>query len=128
VAELFNTDLSPVQQYLFMKLKIEPTSKVEVQYDKNESRLIKITKINDDDELAAAPPPFSMMHFEIHTASSSCNLGPRDVDDPITGIRARYQQEPEISFEGSEDSILKEFSENVLAKDPDILISSNQHS
>ena len=49
VAQLFNTDLSHVQQYLFTKLKIEPTSKVEVQYDKNESRLIKITKINEDD-------------------------------------------------------------------------------
>lgn len=29
---------------------------------------------------------------------------------------------------GSEESILKDFSEYVLAKDPDILISSNQHS
>ena len=48
VAQLFNTDLSHVQQYLFTKLKIEPTSKVEVQYDQNESRLIKITKINED--------------------------------------------------------------------------------
>jgi len=47
VVQLFNTDLSHVQQYLFTKLKIEPTSKVEVQYDKNESRLIKITKINE---------------------------------------------------------------------------------
>ena len=50
VVQLFNTDLSHVQQYLFTKLKIEPTSKVEVQYDKNESRLIKITKINEEDE------------------------------------------------------------------------------
>jgi hypothetical protein len=38
LVQLFNTDLSRVQQYLFTKLKIEPTSKVEVQYDKNESR------------------------------------------------------------------------------------------
>jgi hypothetical protein len=30
VAQLFNTDLSHVQQYLFTKLKIEPTSKVEI--------------------------------------------------------------------------------------------------
>jgi hypothetical protein len=31
VAQLFNTDLSHILQYLFSKLKIEPTSKVEVQ-------------------------------------------------------------------------------------------------
>ena len=31
VLQLFNTDLSHVQQYLFTKLKIEPTSKVELQ-------------------------------------------------------------------------------------------------
>ncbi|MGB6671027.1 MAG: hypothetical protein WBE34_01200, partial [Candidatus Nitrosopolaris sp.] len=73
VAQLFNTGLSHVQQYLFTKLKIEPTSKVEVQYDKNELRLIKITKINED--LGAAPPPFSILYFEIHTASSSSNFG-----------------------------------------------------
>ena len=81
VAQLFNTDLSPVQQYLLMKLKIEPTSKVEVQYDRNESKLLKITKIDDD--LVAAPPPFSILYFEIHTAPSSSNFG-HDVNDPIT--------------------------------------------
>ena len=72
--QLFNTDLSHVQQYLFTKLKAEPTRKVEVQYDKNELRLIKITKINEEDEMAAAPPPFSILYFEIHTTSSSYNL------------------------------------------------------
>jgi hypothetical protein len=59
VDQLFNTDLSHVQQYLFTKLKIEPTRKVEVQYDKNESRLTKIAEIEED--LAAAPPPFSIL-------------------------------------------------------------------
>ncbi len=127
VVQLFNTDLSHVQQYLFMKLKIEPTSKVEVQYDKNESRLIKITKINEEDEMAATPPPFSILYFEIHTTSSSYNLG-HDVNDPVTEIRIRYQEEPEISLEGSEDAILQSFCEYIQAKDPDILFSSNQHS
>jgi DNA polymerase elongation subunit (family B) len=125
VAQLFNTDLPHVQQYLFTKLKIEPTSKVEVQYDRNESRLIKAIKIDED--LVAAPPPFSILYFEIHTTSSMYNLG-HDLNDPITEIRARYQHEPEISFEGSEDSILKDFSEYVLANDPDILVSSTQLS
>ena len=126
VAQLFNTDLSHVQQYLFTKLKIEPMSKVEVQYDKNETRLINLTKINE--ELTVAPPPFSILYFEIHTASSLYNLGPHDVNDPITEIRIRYQEEPEISLEGNEDIILKDFCEYVLAKDPDILVSTNQHT
>ena len=127
VVQLFNTDLSHVQQYLFMKLKIEPTRKVEVQYDKNESRLIKMTKINEEDEMAAAPPPFSILYFEIHTTSSSYNLS-HDVNVPVTEIRVRYQEEPEISLEGSEDAILQSFCEYIQAKDPDILFSSNQHS
>jgi hypothetical protein len=33
VKQLFNTDLSHIQQYLFTKLRIEPTSKVKVEYD-----------------------------------------------------------------------------------------------
>jgi hypothetical protein len=79
VAQLFNTDLSHVQQYLFTKLKIEPSSKVEVQYDKNDSRLIKAIKINED--LAAADPPFSILYFEIHTTSWMYNLG-HDLSEP----------------------------------------------
>jgi DNA polymerase elongation subunit (family B) len=125
VTQLFNTDLSHIQQYLFTKLKIEPTSKVEVQYDKNELRLITIAKIAED--LAVPPPRYSILYFEIHTISSTYNFG-HDVNDPIIRIRARYQQEPEISFEGNEDSILKDFSEYALANDPDILVSSMQHS
>ena len=33
VKQFFNTDLSHTQQYLFHRLKVEPTSEVEVQYD-----------------------------------------------------------------------------------------------
>lgn len=32
VKQLFNTDLSHIQQYLFTKLKVEPTSKVKIKY------------------------------------------------------------------------------------------------
>jgi DNA polymerase elongation subunit (family B) len=106
VTQLFNTDLSHVPQYLFTKLKIEPTSKVEVQYDKNELRLITIAKIAED--LAVPPPPYSILYFEIHTISSTYNFG-HDVNDPIIRIRARFQQEPEISFEGNEDKYSQRF-------------------
>jgi DNA polymerase elongation subunit (family B) len=100
---------------------------VEVQYDKNESQLVKITKINEEHEMEAAPPPFSILYFEIHTTSSSYNLA-LDVNGPVTEIRVRYQEEPEIFLEGSEDAIFQSFCEYIQAKDPDILFSLNQHS
>jgi hypothetical protein len=71
VAELFNTDLSTLQGYLFTKLSIEPTSKVEVEYDN--SHLIKIIKTNDEDVLA--PPPFSILHFEIESSLDDDSIG-----------------------------------------------------
>ena len=40
VKQLFNTDLLHVQQYLFVKLKIEPTSKVRVEYDDTRDALM----------------------------------------------------------------------------------------
>jgi len=123
VAQLFNIDFSHIQQYLFTKLKIEPTSKVEVEYDKSDSRLIKISKITEEEDVAT--PPFSILYFEIHTASSSSpyNLG----HDQIGEISVRYSQELEISFEGSEENIITEFCKYVLAKDPDILICISNH-
>jgi DNA polymerase elongation subunit (family B) len=120
VSQLFNTDLSHIQQYLFTKLKIEPTSKVEVEYDKNDSRLIKINKITEKDIVT---PPFSILYFEIHTASSSSSYD--SGLDQIREISVRYQQDLETSFEGSEENILIEFCRYILTKDPDILIGSS---
>jgi hypothetical protein len=65
VSRLFNTELSHVQQYLFTRLKAEPTSKVEVQYDNK--RLISLTKIDELD----ISPPFTVLHFEVISASSN---------------------------------------------------------
>ena len=56
VKQLFNTDLLDVQKYLFTKLQIEPTSKVEIEHDG--LRISKISKINDDDR-EISPPLFS---------------------------------------------------------------------
>ena len=49
---------------MFTRLNTEPTTKVEVQYDKDDSRLLSLTKIN-------ALPPFSILYFEIVTSSTS---------------------------------------------------------
>src|SRR5205823_6092197 len=62
VAKLYNPDLSHVQQYLFTTLKIEPTSKVEVEYDDDTARLIRITIINED---GVARP-----HLQFYTSTS----------------------------------------------------------
>jgi DNA polymerase elongation subunit (family B) len=116
IAALFNTDLSHLQDYLF-KLRIEPTSKVEVEYDDDKSRLIKIRKLDDEDVLA--PPPFSILHFEIEPSLDS--------EDVILEVRARKEKEEEILFEGEEEgAILKEFFDYVQKEDPDILISTNK--
>lgn len=94
------------------------------EYDKSDSRLISLTKVNED---AVTLPPFSILYFEIVTLSSSYGLGSYDVNDPIIGIKARYQEEPEITFEGNEDTILKDFCRYVMTNDPDILVSTKQH-
>jgi DNA polymerase I len=119
VARLFNTDLSHIQRYLFSKLRIEPTSKVEVEYDECDSRLIKMIKMDED---SVAPPPFSILYFDLDS-SLSWDSDSGSESNPITRIRARYQEEPDASFEGGEESILKDFHDNILDKDPDILVS-----
>lgn len=124
VAELFNSELSHVQQYLFTQLKVEPAYKVQVQYDSTDSRLISLIKL---DEFGVEPPPFSLLYFEVSTSSSPYSLDSYDVNDPVRRIKARYQEEPEIKFEGSEEKMLTDFCKYVLTTDPDILVSPNQH-
>jgi DNA polymerase elongation subunit (family B) len=112
VVELYNINLS----HLFTKLRIEPTSKVEVEYG-NKSHLRKIRKLNDEDVLAT--PPFSILHVEIEPSL--------DADDIILEIRARKEkEEEEVLFEGEEGAILKEFYDYLQREDTDILISTNK--
>jgi hypothetical protein len=46
-------------------LKIEPTSKLKVDYD--ESKVLGVAKIDDEDDVN--PPPFSLLYFDLHTYS-----------------------------------------------------------
>ena len=126
VVQLFNTDLSHIQQYLFTKLKVKPTSKVEVQYDKNESRLIKITKIIEEEkmELLRRHFQFCILKFTQHRH--------RTILAVISMTRSQ-RSESDIkmnrkSLEGSENAILQSFCEYIQAKDPGILFSLNQYS
>ena len=125
VKQLFNTDLSHIQQYMFTKLMIEPTSKVKVEY--HGSKVLEITKIDDgkQDEELLSPPPFSLLYLDLHTFSGI--LAP---DDGIRLIKGRYEdfgekkeRQEDILFQNSEENaILQEFSNYLLAKDPDIII------
>src|SRR5919197_5841459 len=117
VKQLFNTDLLHVQQYLFTKLKIEPTSKVQLEFDS--SKLLKMTKLDDEDEVS--PPPFSLLYFDLHTYS-----GILASEDNISLIKVRfedYQKREEILFNNSEEKvILQQFSDYVFEKNPDIVV------
>jgi DNA polymerase elongation subunit (family B) len=113
VKQLFNVDLSHIQQYLFDRLRIEPTSKVEVQHIG--SKLVGISKLDDEKEVSK--PPFSLMHISIQTVS-----GKFKPDNPVSIINVRYEDE-DCSFQNNEEkNIFEGFCEYVRSKDPDIIV------
>ena len=119
VKQLFNTDLSHIQKYLFTKLRIEPTSKIEVEYEGN--KLLRINKVVDDEQ-EVYPPPLSLLYFNVETFSGKITF-----DDPIRMVSVRYddvdEKEEYVSFQSNqENTILQDFSNYVLAKDPDIIV------
>jgi DNA polymerase elongation subunit (family B) len=125
VKQVFNTDLSHVQKYLFHTLNVEPTSKVEVDYDG--AKLVKLTKNGNEDEIL--PPPFSVLHVNVQTFSGKINP-----EDPVLMIKSRYgvvnepQQSVEALFESEQEKdILEAFCSYVKEKDPDILVFVGDH-
>jgi DNA polymerase elongation subunit (family B) len=125
VKQFFNTNLSHIQQYLFHRLNVEPTSKVKVEYDG--SKLVKLTKLEDDDDIL--PPPFSILHLDIQTVT-----GEISTEDPVIKIKARYedtndpQQNIEIVFDSEQEKdILSDFCNDVQARDPDIIVFLGDH-
>jgi DNA polymerase elongation subunit (family B) len=115
VKQLFDTDLLHVQQYLFTKLKIEPTSKVEVEYDDG-LKLLGIGRVDDCNDVH--PPPFILLYFDLHTYS-----GILASEDAIRVIKARYGED-EVVFDNSEEKvILQQFSDYVQEKSPDVIVS-----
>jgi DNA polymerase elongation subunit (family B) len=125
VKQFFNIDLSHVQQYSFHRLKIEPTSKVEVQYDG--SKLVELTKVEDEDDIS--PPPFSLLYVYLQTSSGKINS-----EDPVVIIKSRYEDvtDPQQSVEtlfnsAQEKDILETFFNYVQDKDLDIFIFVGDH-
>jgi DNA polymerase elongation subunit (family B) len=119
VKALYNIDLLHVQQYVSTKLKVAPTSKVELQYD-NERYLHSIRLIDDSGEIA--PPPFTILLFNIQTNPSV--WPPHPHHNPIIGLEVKYEEE-EQTLHGDEQDVLNDFSSNVRAYDPDFLVCPN---
>jgi DNA polymerase elongation subunit (family B) len=134
VKQLFNTDLLDVQKYLFTKLQIEPTSKVEIEY--GSLRLCKISKINDDDR-KMSPPPLSVLYAEVKTAESvssplfsygkfTSHQHQQPANNPITSISVRYQKYESVFFHDCEEkTTIENFANYVIDKDPDIIFCQN---
>ena len=114
VKQLFNTDLLHVQQYLFTKLRIEPTSKVKIEYDDG-SKLLQAIKVDDENDVN--PPPFSLLYFDLHTYS-----GILASEDSIRIIKVRYGEDEAVFDNSEEKVILQQFSDYVQEKSPDIII------
>jgi DNA polymerase elongation subunit (family B) len=96
------------------RFKIEPTSKVKVEYDG--LKLLEIVKVDDEDDVN--PPTFSLLYFDLHTYS-----GLLASEDSIRIIKVRYRED-EIVFDNNEESvILQQFSDYVRDKNPDIIVS-----
>ena len=114
VKQLFNTDLLHAQQYLFTTLKIEPTSKLKIEYDG--SKLLEVVKIDDEEDVH--PPPFSLLYFDLHTYSGIISS-----DDGIRVIKVRYGEDEAVFDDNDEKVILQKFSDYVQEKNPDIIVS-----
>jgi DNA polymerase elongation subunit (family B) len=95
-----------------------------VQYNNVDSQLITLTKMDESD---VEPPAFTALYFEAITSSSPYSLDSGDFNNPVRRICARFQEQPEIIFERSEEQTLTDFCKYALAKDPDILVSPKQH-
>ncbi|MGC2425706.1 MAG: DNA polymerase domain-containing protein, partial [Nitrososphaeraceae archaeon] len=119
VRHIYNTQLSHLQRYLFTQLKIQVTSKVSVQYE--DRKLGSIKRINNDEEIQS---PFFIMQVDIVPTTEQTIL---DTDDPIQSINVRYNEE-DATFHDDESTLLQDFLNYVVSKDPDIIIFKNYDS
>jgi DNA polymerase I len=113
---LYNTDLLPVQQYLFTRLRIAPTSKIELDYD--DSKRVSSVKLVDDSE-AIRPPPFTSLLFDTH--ADDLRLCPHPRRGPLTCIDVSHGTKT-WPLHGGEQAVLDQFASLVTRYDPDFLV------
>ena len=116
INQLFNTKLSHIQRYLFTRLRIPPTTKVQIEHEDGE--LVSVTTANDNENLQL---PFSTMQIEVVPFTEQEIL---DSDDPIKFIRVRFDSD-DLVLEDDESTVLQQFFNYIKAKEPDILIFGN---
>jgi DNA polymerase elongation subunit (family B) len=114
VGELFNTDLLHIQQYLFTRLGVEPTSRVHVTYDEG-GNLLGVVKVEDDEEVQ--PPPFTTLYFDLHIPA----LNPDPGQHPIHSIEVRFGDEEGV-IQGPEAQVIQELADIIKSRDPDFLV------
>src|SRR5918996_954612 len=74
VRSLYNIELSATQHFIYNQLKIAPTSKVRIKYDKED--LLSITELDDDsDDIAILQ--FKMMYIDVSSGGNEPKLNVR---------------------------------------------------
>ena len=107
VCSLYNIELSATQQFIYNRLKIAPTSKVRIEFEKE--RLLSITKVDNGEDVTL--PPFSMMHIRISSGSE-----PK--------LNVRLDNQTSVIFNGPSD---ESFGSYVNENKPDIAIIYAEH-
>ena len=69
VKSLYNFDISSIMRFIYTRLRIPPTSKVKIEYDDDQERLLSILKIDDSQEIS--PPTFSVVYTEALNETTS---------------------------------------------------------
>jgi len=113
---LYNTDLLPVQQYLFTRLRIAPTSRIELDYD-GKQRVSSVKLVDDSEDIR--PPPFTSLLFDTH--ADDLRLCPHPRRGPITHIDVNHGTET-WPLHGGEEAVLDQFASLVTRYDPDFLV------
>lgn len=108
VEGVYNLSLRHVQRYLFTRLRVEPTSRVEVDCDGD--RILAVKKLQDEDDLK--PPPFSLVAFNPRMERRSGRWELRSIRCASCGYEAS----------GGEVQVLESFLDHLACEDPDLVL------
>ncbi|MDI9609312.1 MAG: hypothetical protein QFX34_03425, partial [Candidatus Verstraetearchaeota archaeon] len=108
VEGVYNLSLCHVQRYLFTRLRVEPTSRVEVDCDGD--RILAVKKLQDENDLK--PPPFSLVAFEPRIERRSGRWELRSIRCASCGYEAS----------GGEVQVLESFLDHLACEDPDLVL------
>ncbi|MEM2996434.1 MAG: DNA polymerase domain-containing protein [Candidatus Bathyarchaeia archaeon] len=118
IRDWFNVDILHIQRYLF-KRGFAPTQKLEVELDAG--RVLRKATVLDDG-VEVAPPPLTPLIFRLEVESGRPEPDPEK--DPIKAVTILDESlAVEEALEGEEEWVLKSFQEEVLRRDPDLLIA-----